>query len=54
MAPSRLESHKTSDTIAYIKSQAEHHRQRNFEEEFLAFLMKNGVEYDPQHVWGWF
>ncbi len=41
-----------SDTIAYIKGQAEHHRKRNFEEEFLAFLKKNGVEYDPQHVWG--
>jgi REP-associated tyrosine transposase len=41
-----------SDTIAYIKSQAEHHRKRNFEEEFLAFLKKNGLEYDPQHVWG--
>ncbi len=36
----------------HIKSQAEHHRQRNFEEEFLAFLKKNGVEYDPQYVWG--
>ena len=41
-----------SDTIAYIKGQAEHHRKRNFEEEFLAFLKKNGTEYDPQHVWG--
>jgi putative transposase len=41
-----------SDTIAYIKSQAEHHRKRNFEDEFLAFLKKNGVAYDPNHVWG--
>ena len=41
-----------SDTIAYIQKQAEHHRKRNFEEEFLAFLKKNDVEYDPQHVWG--
>jgi REP element-mobilizing transposase RayT len=40
------------DTIAYIQGQAEHHRKRNFEEEFLAFLKKNGVEYDPNHVWG--
>jgi len=38
------------DTIAYIQGQAEHHRKRNFEEEFLAFLKKNAVEYDPQHV----
>jgi len=40
------------DTIAYIRSQAEHHRERSFEEEFLAFLKKHGVEYDPQYVWG--
>jgi putative transposase len=40
------------DTIAYIRAQAEHHRKRRFEEEFLAFLKKHGVEYDPQHVWG--
>jgi REP element-mobilizing transposase RayT len=40
------------DTIAYIRSQAEHHRKRSFEEEFVAFLKKHGVEYDPQHVWG--
>ena len=39
-------------TIAYIRSQAEHHRKRSFEEEFLAFLKRHDVEYDPQHVWG--
>jgi len=41
-----------SNTIAYIQGQAEHHRKRDFEEEFLMFLKKNDVEYDPQHVWG--
>lgn len=40
------------NTIAYIRSQAEHHRKRSFEEEFLAFLKKHRVEYDPQYVWG--
>jgi REP element-mobilizing transposase RayT len=40
------------DTIAYIQRQAEHHRKRNFEEEFTAFLKKNGIEYDAQRVWG--
>lgn len=44
-------SHK-AHTIAYIRSQAEHHRRRSFEEEFVAFLKKHGVEYDPQYVWG--
>jgi putative transposase len=39
-------------TIRYINSQAEHHRKRNFEEEFLAILKKHGIEYDPKYVWG--
>ena len=39
-------------TMAYIRSQAEHHRKRSFEEEFLGFLKKHGVEYDPAYVWG--
>jgi REP element-mobilizing transposase RayT len=39
-------------TIAYIASHAEHHRKHTFEEEFLAFLKKNGVEYDPKYIWG--
>lgn len=41
-----------ADTIVYIRTQPEHHRKRSFEEEFLAFLKKHNVEYDPQHVWG--
>jgi putative transposase len=44
-------SQKT-DTIVYIRSQAEHHRKQTFEEEFIAFLRKNDVEYDPPFIWG--
>ena len=44
-------SQKTQ-TIAYIQSQPEHHRKHSFEEEFIAFLKKNDVEYDPRYVWG--
>jgi REP element-mobilizing transposase RayT len=39
-------------TTAYIQSQAEHHRRRSFQEEFLEFLKKHGIEYDPRYVWG--
>jgi hypothetical protein len=39
-------------TIAHIHSQAEHHHKRGFEEEFLAFLKKHGIEYSPDHVLG--
>jgi len=41
-----------NDTIAYIRSQAEHHRKRSFEDEFMAFLKKHDVEYDPKYMWG--
>ncbi len=31
---------------AYIRGQAEHHRRRNFEEEFLMLLQKSGIAFD--------
>jgi putative transposase len=40
------------DTVRYIEAQAEHHRKRDFQAEFVAFLKRNGVEYDPRFVWG--
>jgi len=36
----------------YIRNQVEHHKKRNFEEEFLLLLKKSGVDYDPQYVFG--
>jgi putative transposase len=39
-------------TATYVNSQSEHHRRRNFEGEFLAFLKKHGIAYDPKYVWG--
>jgi len=36
--------------IHYIDEQKEHHRKRTFEEEFLEFLEKYSVEYDPRYV----
>ena len=39
-------------TVAYIQNQKEHHRQRTFQEEYLSFLAKHGIEYDPRYVWG--
>jgi len=40
------------DTIAYIQKQAEHYRKQTFQEEFLLFLKKHGIEYDERYVWG--
>jgi putative transposase len=39
-------------TIAYVQSQPQHHKKRTFEEEFIAFLKKHEIEYDPEHLWG--
>jgi REP element-mobilizing transposase RayT len=39
-------------TSAYIANQAEHHRKRDFQSEFLAILKKHGIAYDPRFVWG--
>jgi putative transposase len=39
-------------TIAYIAKQKEHHQKRDFQAEFLAFLKKHRIEYDPKYVWG--
>ena len=39
-------------TIAYIVRREDHHRRRTFQEEFLMFLRKHGIEYDERYVWG--
>lgn len=37
-------------TINYINNQVEHHRNRDFKTEFVLFLDRNEVEYDPKYV----
>lgn len=41
-----------SATLQYIARQEEHHRKRDFQAEFLAFLKKHRIEYDPRYIWG--
>jgi len=42
---------QTDRTIAYISSQADHHRKRTFQEEMLAILKKHGIQYDERYLW---
>jgi len=35
----------------YIAGQEEHHRKHSFQEEYVAFLKKNHVEYDEKYIW---
>jgi REP element-mobilizing transposase RayT len=35
----------------YIANQMEHHRVKSFQEEYVAFLQKHGVDYDEKYLW---
>lgn len=37
--------------IQYIRNQQEHHRKKSFQEEFIGFLNKHGIEYDKKYLW---
>jgi len=39
------------DVVDYICGQGEHHRRRTFQEEYIEFLKKYEIDYDPQYVW---
>ena len=43
---------RRGDVIAYIHNQEEHHKKRNFEEEFIELLKAHNVDYDPRYVFG--
>lgn len=42
---------KVENVRRYIERQAVHHQALSFEDEFIGFLKKHGVGYDPNHVW---
>ncbi len=41
-----------ANVAKYIAGQEEHHKKRSFQQEYIAFLKKNHVEYDPRYIWG--
>ena len=42
---------QVESTLAYIAGQDEHHKKRDFQAEFVAFLKKHQIEYDPRYIW---
>jgi REP element-mobilizing transposase RayT len=45
-------SYSNADGVKqYIANQAEHHRVRTFQEEFVEFLKRHGIEYDERYLW---
>ena len=41
-----------AEVEAYINNQQVHHARLSFEEEFLAFLQRHGIQYDKRYVLG--
>ena len=39
------------DVKRYIEGQDEHHQTVSFQDEFLAFLARHGVDYDERYIW---
>jgi putative transposase len=35
----------------YVRTQEDHHRVRTFQEEFVDFLKRHGIEFDERYVW---
>lgn len=46
-----VSSSQCSAVRQYIDGQADHHRRKGFQEEYLEFLIKCGVEYDERFLW---
>lgn len=45
-------SYSNIDSVKqYIARQPEHHRRRTFQDEFIEFLERHGIEYDPRYIW---
>ena len=40
-----------ADVVGYITNQREQHRTMTYEEEYMKFLEKHGVEYDADYLW---
>ena len=44
-------SHSQVPTVRhYVQQQEEHHQKRSFRDEFLAFLKRHNIDYDPSYV----
>jgi REP-associated tyrosine transposase len=46
-----VSKHDIPEVTAYIQNQREHHRTRSFQEEFVALLVRHGVDYEEKYLW---
>jgi len=47
-----ISASQTAEVVRYIQNQRTHHEKKSFEVEFVEFLKKCGVAFDPAHVLG--
>lgn len=40
------------EVVRYIQNQRDRHRKKTFQDEYLEFLDKHGIEYDERYLWG--
>ncbi|HEY5892946.1 MAG TPA: IS200/IS605 family transposase [Chthoniobacterales bacterium] len=45
-----VSSSAVAKVAEYIEHQEEHHRTRTFREEYVQFLERNGIEFDPKYL----
>jgi hypothetical protein len=45
-----VSSSHVSKVIRYIDNQERHHQKFTYEQEFITMLKKQGIAYDPEHV----
>ena len=39
------------DVVHYIQNQEAHHRKQSFQEEYVGFLQRYGIDYDDRYIW---
>jgi len=40
--------------VKYVLNQPEHHKKQSFKDEYLSFLKKFAVDYDPKYLFEWY
>jgi putative transposase len=48
--PFTVSASQLQSVIDYVRNQKEHHRTKSFEEEYIDFLRKHGLEIDPESL----
>ena len=43
---------QTPEVVRYVQNQAEHHKQRSFEQEFISLLTRYGINHDADQALG--